>query len=40
MNPEIDNISSIEMERNVSFVIYKFHFVNWKDKVFILMTIS
>lgn len=40
MNPEIDNVSSTGIERNVSFVIHKFYFVNWKDKEFILMTIS
>ena len=40
MNPEIDNVSSTGIERSVSFVIHKFYFVNWKDKEFILMTIS
>lgn len=41
INPERDNISSsVRVERNASFVIYKFHFVTWKDKEFILMTSS
>ena len=32
MKPEIDNISPIEIERNVSFVIYKFHFCELKGQ--------
>lgn len=40
MNPEIDNVSSVRKERNMSFVIYKSYFVNWKKKEIILMTIS
>ena len=32
MNPEIDNTSSIEIERNVSSVIYKFHFCELKGQ--------
>lgn len=40
MKPETDNVPSVRRERNMSSVIYKYYFVNWKDKEFILMTIS